>query len=110
MEHSTPALSLCLGGSKAHGQSTAPSFLPAPFGTSFTPRGLLPLLRRYDKASGAQDGTFRDEVAVEEIREHNDEARRLNAEEAPRGWKVAADGRSLPAGLNATAGGTQAGR
>ncbi|KAI7835519.1 hypothetical protein COHA_010593 [Chlorella ohadii] len=76
----------------------------------WTVGGSWDVLGLYDKASGAQDGTFRDEVAVEEIREHNDEARRLNAEEAPRGWKVAADGRSLPAGLNATAGGTQAGR
>ncbi|PRW45181.1 hypothetical protein C2E21_6228 [Chlorella sorokiniana] len=70
----------------------------------WTVGGSWDVLGLYDRATGAQDGTFRDEVAVEEIRQHNDEARRLNAEQAPAGQQAApADGRAAPAGPNATA-------
>lgn len=38
---------------------------------------------RYDQVADGQGGTFRDEVAVDLIRQHNEEARQLNeAEEA----------------------------
>lgn len=37
---------------------------------------------RWDQvADGGDGGSFRDEVAVEMIRQHNEEARQLNAEE-----------------------------
>lgn len=68
-----------------------------PHNVPLPPPPALPPLRRYDKASGAQDGTFRDEVAVEKIRQHNDEARRLNAAEEEGGRKAPADGRAPPA-------------